>query len=71
MYWTKQSDQEPTEKDLPFITYQRKVFIHDRDVFYNEYELWNDTDWFFELEEKDRLEWVYWMPLTKHKKKKS
>ena len=56
MDWIKQSDREPTMDDMPFLT-------HDGDHV----DLWDDSDWFFELSERERLSWIYWMPITKPK----
>ena len=56
MNWIKQSDQEPTMNDMPFVT-------HDG----THTDLWDDTDFFFELTEKERLSWTWWMKLEKPK----
>ena len=58
MNWIKQSDQEPTEKDLPFLTWDGY-----------DYEFWEDVDWFDELTEKERLMWTHWIPLQPPKEK--
>lgn len=52
--WVNIKDREPTIKDLPFVTYLNKVW-----------ELWEDSDWFQELSENERLEHKCWLPLTK------
>lgn len=44
----------PEFKDLPFITKGAG----------GEFELWEDTDWFDELTEKEQLEWESFMILT-------
>ena len=59
MEWIKMSEQEPIIKDLPFIAF-------DGDM-YNKYEVFEDSDWFEELTEKDRLEYSHWMPITNPK----
>jgi hypothetical protein len=56
MNWIKQSEQEPTEDDLPFITYMS-------DFGADQFELWEDSDWFQELSESERLEWEQWAPV--------
>jgi hypothetical protein len=43
---------DPEIKDLPFITKQGK-----------NYELWEDSDWFEELSDKERLDWDGWVSL--------
>jgi len=52
MNWIKQSDREPTIKDLPFVTFDGK-----------DYELWEDSDWFSELTDDDKAEYPEFMPL--------
>lgn len=47
---------EPVFKDLPFVTYNK-----------NGFEFWEDTDWFNELTEKDRLSWSHWARIRKPK----
>lgn len=64
MKWIKQSEKEPTEMDLPFVTYGKRLKISP-EVIFNVQELWEDLDWFYELEEEERLEWKYWMHLEK------
>ncbi len=60
--WIKQSDQEPTTKDLPFMTYGMKIEAAPN-MYFNEYEIWEDSDWFQELTENERLSWVFWRKL--------
>ena len=68
--WIKQSDREPTMKDLPFITYGKSLSRFPKsEVIMETQDLWEDTDWFFELTEAERLEWVYWQPVVPPKKK--
>jgi len=53
--WTKLGYKaEPTEKDLPFITWG--VFTG--------FEIWDDTDWFFELTTKEQYERMFWGKLN-------
>ena len=59
MEFITQSEREPTMDDLPFVTYMK--------ISFDMYELWDDTDWFYELNDKDRAEWTHWMPLKKPK----
>ncbi len=59
MDWINIKDQEPTIKDLPFAT-----------CLDNKWEFWEDSDWFQELSEKERLEHEYWLPLIKRQNKK-
>jgi len=54
--WIKMSDREPTIKDLPFVTYEE---------ISEDIELWEDSDWFQELGEEERLQYTHWMPITK------
>ena len=55
MDWIKLKDIEPTEKDIPFITWG----------LYSRYEVWEDTDWFCELTPEERTARVeYWYKLT-------
>ena len=55
--WIKMSDREPMIKDLPFLTYYRTQV--------GPFELWEDSDWFQELGEEERLQYTHWMPITK------
>lgn len=67
--WIKQEDKEPTEKDMPFVTFGVKLSHFPKSDAFNEFwQFWDDSDWFMELTEEERLEWVYWMPLKKPKK---
>jgi len=59
MEWILMIEQQPTEHDLPFITYGQNIKIAD-DVHFSNYETWNDVDWFVELIEEERLEWKWW-----------
>lgn len=64
MFWTKLEDRHPTEKDLPFITYGVKLSFFPKSNLYNDFhETWNDMDWFYELTDEERDEWVFWMKL--------
>lgn len=54
---------EPTMKDLPFLTRKKTKFGYS-------YDLWEDTDWFDELTDKDRLEWEDWHRLESKPSKK-
>lgn len=70
MKWTKLEDKEPTEKDLPFITYGMKLSNWpNAPTFIKEMEVWEDTDWFFELTSEDRSEWIWWKKLDFPKKR--
>lgn len=48
--WNLMKNGQPEEKDLPFVTYDGV----------NHVELWDDTDWFFELTDKEKLTHLYW-----------
>ena len=52
MEWISLKDRTPEIKDLPFVTKEGENF-----------ELWDDSDWFCELTEKEQLEWDYFLPL--------
>jgi len=55
MNWISIKDKEPVWDDIPFITYDK----------YGTFDVWEDTDWFQELSEKDRLEHTHWAKITK------
>lgn len=57
MKWISIKDREPEIKDLPFVT--RMILPSGG----REYELWEDSDWFDELDEADRLGHDFWFPL--------
>jgi len=62
--WIKKKDQEPTKKDLPFITFGKKLNNFPKSNIINEvYDLWDDSDWFLELSNEEKFEWVYWKRL--------
>lgn len=66
--WIKQSDREPTMKDLPFITFGKKLSHFPKSRALQEVrDIWEDSDWFQELTEVERLEWVYWQPFVSPK----
>ncbi len=54
MNWTNFINQEPTPKDLPFVCIDKIGMFS---------EVWDDTDWFSELTDEDKAEWVYWTKL--------
>lgn len=57
--WYSMSEKEPAIADLPFVTFSY-IYGH---------EFWEDSDWFQELTEKERLERTEWLTLEKHKNK--
>jgi hypothetical protein len=52
--WHFTKDNPPTEKDMPFLTYEPN---------HKHFEIWNDSDWFFELDDEERLERQVWRKL--------
>lgn len=54
---------EPTMKDVPFLTRKETKFGYS-------YDLWEDTDWFAELSDKERLSWQHWHKLEQKPAKK-
>lgn len=56
--WISMKDQMPTIKDLPFITY---------DDLRDSYDLWDDSDWFHELELEEQLHYTKWISIQKPK----
>ncbi len=57
--WIKQTgpETEPTWDDMPFLTWDGK-----------NYELWEDSDWFHELDDDDRAKRTDWVKLIPPKK---
>ena len=49
--WQDMNKWEPEIKHLPFVTF-------DKD---GNYELWEDSDWFQELTDKDKSKYVKWI----------
>lgn len=63
--YIKLEDQEPTEKDMPFVTYGKKLSRWpDADSFLERHEIWDDSDWFLELDDADRHGWIWWAPMN-------
>ena len=53
MKWIKMNVRMPEINDLPFITAQKGMYGIV-------YELWEDMDWFQELEYEEQMEWELW-----------
>jgi len=51
--WISIKDRLPEIKDLPFVTIDE----------FDTYDIWEDSDWFDEIQENDKLSYQYWMPL--------
>jgi hypothetical protein len=69
--YIKLEDRMPTEKDMPFVTYGEKLSRWpDVNSFIERHEIWDDTDWFFELTDADRDEWIWWAPMNFPKTRK-
>lgn len=70
MKWIKLEEQTPTEKDMPFMTYGQKLANWPKiATFHEHYEIWDDSDWFFELDDQERNEWIWWAKLEFPKKR--
>jgi hypothetical protein len=57
-------DRQPTGDDLPFLTihYKLKNF-QDSGITFEYVSLWEDSDWFDELDDDERNLWKYWTPV--------
>lgn len=64
MEWIKMEDRQPEDKDLPFLTmhYKLKNFP-ESGVTFEHVGLWEDADWFLELDDEERMLWKYWTPI--------
>lgn len=54
--WISFKDQDPTEKDMPFVCIDKYGAFS---------EVWDCVDWFAELDDKERAEWKHWLKFPK------
>ncbi len=54
MRWNDYKENQPTWKDMPFLAKNTNT---------NEVEIWEDSDWFHELDDKERSDNRYWITI--------
>jgi len=67
--WISMAERMPSWNDIPFETVKLSSVYYERDgediAFAGSIELWEDVDWFLELDEDERAEYHFWKRIKK------